>query len=359
MKKKRKNMVIIIISIVIVLLITGGIYAYLTDTDQKTNVFTQGSVKISITEPNWNQTNGQDIRPGNVINKDPQINNIGKNDAYVYMRVEQPLVEQMTGANGPLFSYTANSGWTLLKSEECANPPKVISIYYYNTALAKNTSTTKLFNNVTVQNFGQNAAISGIKDMEITGYAIQTRNLPNGTTIANAYDTYFANAENNSCNSKAIYRWSTSQWGFQQDISSFTEGTDYVTNKLELTNMNTLANKFYLKYYIDNENKVSNNFICFIVSPTLVQTNPGMKVGDYCIEMSDNKYASNAKTIYEAFGSYCSTNPYTEALPQYYFTCTATGLEVSTSRSWNHTAKDSNGNKCFYYEDGITWCEEH
>ena len=357
---KKKSLIISIIVILIVLVVTGGIYAYLTDTDQKTNVFTQGSVKISITEPNWNPSNAQSIRPGNVINKDPQINNIGKNDAYVYMRVEQPLVEQMTGANGSLFSYTTNSGWTLLKSEECSSPPKVISVYYYNTALAKNTSTTKLFNNVTVQNFGQNAAISGIKDMEITAYAIQTRNLPNGTTIANAYDTYFANAENNSCNSKAIYRWSTTQWSYYQNISSFTEGTDYVTNKLDLTNMNALASKSYLKYYVGSNNVISNTYICFIVSHTLAQANPGMTEGEYCIEIinsDDNNYIANAKTIYNAFGTNCSTNPYISPLSQY-FECSVNGLEVRTSSAYHSWAGESNNINCVYIDDGLTACND-
>ena len=82
MKKKKKTIVkILCIIIAIVILITGGIFAYLTSTDHKTNIFTVGSIKISLTEPNWNPSNAQDFLPGDTISKDPKINNIGKNSA--------------------------------------------------------------------------------------------------------------------------------------------------------------------------------------------------------------------------------------------------------------------------------------
>ena len=348
MKKNRKNIIIIIITIVIVLLITGGIYAYLTDRDQATNVFTQGSVKISITEPNWNQTNGEDIRPGNTINKDPQINNIGKNEAYVYIKVEQPIVDLMTGGSSPLFSYTTNSGWTLLKTEECLDPNSSTSIYSYNTALAKNTSTSKLFNNITVNNFDQNS--TGIKDMVITGYAVQTRNLPSGTTVANAYNTYFGSSNNTTCTSKEIYRFATRNLAIGDNISSLTIGTDYVTDKSQVTSMGTNASRYYLKHKVTN-NIVTKSYVCFNVTAAMVTTYGGMTAGEYCLEggVGTTAYTRNRNTLTKAFGpSHCIdfTNTYNCSVSELQSNADNTGYVIAALGT----------NYCDVHADGDSDC---
>ena len=203
MKKKRKNIITLIaIFVAVGILITGGILAYLTDTNQKTNVFTVGSIKINLTEANWNSTNGQDIIPGDVISKDPKIDNVGKNSAYVYMKVEQPNVTLSTG-EGPLFDYTPNTGWTLLGTNQNQGCPTTTSVYYYNTALSSNSSTTTLFDEVTINDFTD---LTDTYPMEIvvTGYAIQSSYLPNGTTIQSAYNTYFSNSGLASCDAPII-----------------------------------------------------------------------------------------------------------------------------------------------------------
>ena len=344
MKKKYKKIIITFIVIIIVLIVTGGVYAYLTHTDQKTNVFTQGSVKISITEPNWNSTNGSNIRPGNVINKDPQINNIGKNEAYVYIKVEQPIVDLMTGTNGSLFSYTTNSGWTLLKTEECLDPNVATSIYYYNTALAKNTSTSKLFNSVTVNNYSQNFT-PGSKDMVITGYAIQTRNLPSGTTIANAYNTYFGSSNNTTCNSKNIYRFATSNLAIGDNISSLTSGTDYVTDKSQLTNMNTNASRYYIKHKVTN-NVITNSYVCFNVTSAMVTANAGMTAGEYCLEggVGNTAYTTNRNILTKAFGpTHCTdfTNTYN---------CSVSGLQSNAAET-GYVIAANGSNHCDVHAD--------
>ena len=92
----------------------SGIFAYLTDFETKENKFTIGNVDIELLEPAWeiiyddpatedvDEDNGVDkdkngipdfaenIVPGQVIAKDPQIKNIGANDAYVFMLVDIP-----------------------------------------------------------------------------------------------------------------------------------------------------------------------------------------------------------------------------------------------------------------------------
>ena len=189
MKKKKSNLIVVIIVTILIFTIVGGIVAYLTDSDSKTNVFTLGKVKIKLMEDNWNPNNGMNVTPGEVISKDPAIENIGSNSAYVYMKVTQPVVDLDNGEIGPLFTYSTNNGWTLLETKDCGNST-VSSVYYYNTALSGNSSTSKLFNNVTIGNYNQDTTDS-IKDMVITGFAIQSSNLPSGTTIQSAYNSYF------------------------------------------------------------------------------------------------------------------------------------------------------------------------
>ena len=186
-KKKTKKILSILIA-AFAIIITGGVIAYLTDTDTATNTFTVGSVSIELTEANWNATNAQNVTPGQVINKDPAITNTGNNSAYVYLKVEEPIVALSAGGSASLISYTKNSGWTQL-STNTASGIKT-TVFYYNNALAAGTSTSKLFNNVTVAEFDQ-STVNGSKNVVVTAYAIQSTGLPSGTTVQNAYATYF------------------------------------------------------------------------------------------------------------------------------------------------------------------------
>ena len=351
----KKKFIITIIIITIVVIVTGGIYAYLTDTDQKTNVFTQGSVKISLTEPNWNPANATDLRPGNTIAKDPQINNIGKNDAYVYIKVEQPLVELMNNTKSPLFSYSTNTGWTLLGDNSSqTNCPVRTSVYYYSTALAKNTSTSKLFNNVTVNNFSQ-LYIQQLgldnSNMKITGYAIQTRNLPNGTTIQNAYNTYFDNSGIGECDIDSIYRWSeNNELHIGDDISSLIEGTDYVIDKSQVTSLNSNASKYFLKHDIYNS-KVYNSYVCFNITSQMATTNTGMTQGEYCLVGGDGgtAYTTNKSILTTAFGSTKCTDSSTG------YDCSVSGLLAgSVADGYVYAAGDNHG--CDVNSSGASLC---
>ena len=96
----------------------SGTYAFFTDGDVKTNEFTVGSVQIDEQEPHWNP--GEDLDkdgkpdrdqtvPKQEFYKDPQIKNIGKNRAFIFMK----LVSKTTVARRTMFS----SGATMLKAQ--------------------------------------------------------------------------------------------------------------------------------------------------------------------------------------------------------------------------------------------------
>ena len=197
----------------------SGIFAYLTDVDTASNKFTVGQVKIELQEPNWDEaddTNNNDIpdyaeniAPNATIKKDPQVKNIGKNDAYIYLKVTVPaksiITAQSDGTlvnNGvaqptPLFTYTTNENWSEISSKRATNTNATTGeiesytyVYYYNEKVAPNTTTGTLFDSVTFANVIEKQIDSTEQQIDIEAYAIQVDNLPADTTIAKAYDIY-------------------------------------------------------------------------------------------------------------------------------------------------------------------------
>lgn len=199
----------------------AGIMAYLTDVDTATNTLTTGEVTIDLQEPLWDagtDANDNDIpdfaeniTPNATVTKDPQVKNTGKNNAYIYLKVTVPAKEVITAnANGTLanngeatatqlFTYELadNSKWVLIPGESGANvnstTNKVESytyVYYYNEAVEPNATTDKLFTEVKYANVIEGQNDNATVDIDIQAYAIQSDNLPSGTTIPGAYTIY-------------------------------------------------------------------------------------------------------------------------------------------------------------------------
>ena len=146
-----------------------------------------GSIKIELQESNWNPSTGQNVLPGQPINKDPKINNIGRNAAYVYIKVVNPIVQLDNGSSGVLFNYTTNSGWTQLDQvEQCGYRA---TTYYYNTALNPSSSTTTLFDTVTINDYSSDVDDNQVLD--IYGYGIQSTYLATGSTVESIFTGAF------------------------------------------------------------------------------------------------------------------------------------------------------------------------
>ncbi|MPQ42621.1 BsaA family SipW-dependent biofilm matrix protein [Clostridium tarantellae] len=92
MEKKnehRKNIVplLLVIFFVSLILLVGGTYAWFSNAQNKSNKFTLGEIKHEIVE-NFNaQGPAEDILPGEVVNKDVWIHNLGKSDALLRVKV--------------------------------------------------------------------------------------------------------------------------------------------------------------------------------------------------------------------------------------------------------------------------------
>ena len=213
--KKKWLIILTFIAIVVAAIAGVGIWAYLTDTESATNIFTVGKVDITLTEPRWDEDNAKNITAKSKIAKDPTVKNVGANDAYVYLKVKVPKVTLKDGdtAKVPLFTYQVNSGWSELEGKTVDADSYIEKVYYYNQndgILAKNGETPALFNEVQVANItsdttyttdsGETKRLAEATDykleqaIEINAYAIQTNNLPEGrNTVQKAYNVILGN----------------------------------------------------------------------------------------------------------------------------------------------------------------------
>jgi predicted ribosomally synthesized peptide with SipW-like signal peptide len=213
----KKNRTIIAAVVLLLVLAVGGAVAYFTDSEQKTNTFTIGSVDITLTEDGWdaladNNNNdipdaAEDMMPGESVTKDPLINNVStKNPAYVFIKVVVPCTTIVAPAttSEEIFTYTVNAGWTELSSAAvaCTSGENATHVYYYGsngtlTQLDKAansstpTSTTNpLFSTISLRStLKGNEGLTDQKQVVITGYGIQTTGL-SSTTPADVWANF-------------------------------------------------------------------------------------------------------------------------------------------------------------------------
>lgn len=188
----KKNRKLLVIAMVVVLAF-GAFAAYFTSTDTATNTWTVGQVKIDLVEPEYDESDTEDITPNQELPKDPQIVNEGVNDAFVFIKVEIPkadvIVADQDGTKGAkavqeLFAYEWDDAWTLVDSDTSgANSNTYILAYGGDdacTALANGNTTTPVFKDgkITFVNVieGQDLELSTLT-IPVEAYAIQTTDL--------------------------------------------------------------------------------------------------------------------------------------------------------------------------------------
>ena len=197
-----KKKVLIAAFVLALVLSIGGVLAYFSDSETKTNTFTVGKVRIELNETAWDAT-GQaaagSVLPNQMIDKNPTIKNTGNNAAYVFIKVSIPkanvTIEAQDGSGSttsPQQLFTLinssnaagiNSGWELVSSDTTgANTNEYIYSYSSGgtmTPLATGATTTNpLFNKIQFVNAQEGWGIEGQNyNVVVTGYAIQTENL--------------------------------------------------------------------------------------------------------------------------------------------------------------------------------------
>lgn len=200
-RNNKKNFIIALAMMLVVLI--GGVMAYFTSTDSVKNTFAVGKVKIDLAEPNW--VAPTNITPNQAIIKDPQIKNIGANDAYVFLKVTVPKASVSTVAQDGTVSEAAvhqllqlnnvtnknavwsgtdsiNSTWVQV-GEKTTTDDAYVYVFAYGSAqactkLAKDATTSNLFDSVTFINAAEGQSLEGKSlDINIEAFGIQTDNI--------------------------------------------------------------------------------------------------------------------------------------------------------------------------------------
>lgn len=208
---KNKKKPVFAAMLVLTILITGAL-AILTDTDSAKNIFTVGNVDIEILEPNWVESDAQEIVPKQEIVKDPLIKNTGENNAYVYIGLWVPKLDGVkittdepqddgtylkTENDFELFNYVVNNGWTELTQYRSQDPEQSYNyyLYAYDTALAPKTQSGSLFDKVVVKDLvsGFETLLPEYSNIVVQGFAIQSDFYNNEATDAESAWTLFVN----------------------------------------------------------------------------------------------------------------------------------------------------------------------
>lgn len=176
-----------------------GVFAYLIDTDYKTNVFTLGeglSGKVTLTEPSWVENNAKDILPLDVLAKDPTITNNSEINVYGFITVDVPTANvsineenglESAEAERELFTYSVNAGWKEVTTEN--HPSSVTHVYAYagdtNMTAITPTASQTLFDEVTLINIAEGNTTEGsTQNIKVKSYAIQADGLTDTTPSA-------------------------------------------------------------------------------------------------------------------------------------------------------------------------------
>lgn len=258
MKKKRTIITLAACGLIVAMSIMGTI-AYLTDQTSATNSFTFGDVKVDTLEPDWDTTdedgNGvpdvaEFVVPNQQIPKSVQAENVGINDAIVFIKITVPLetvtrvsdngqaelrVNLPDGTLGSLIRDTKlqevfyfqmkgdsintennhfDENWVNLPEEEigyegAGGPTEYLDltntkvyegkvrtyVFGYNKRIAEGEKTTTLFDKVQIKNVIENEVTPGaVKNIEVETYSIQADNIVNAdgaidTTGTLSHDT--------------------------------------------------------------------------------------------------------------------------------------------------------------------------
>lgn len=190
MEKKKK---IVLGMAVSGIAIFGSSLAFFTSTETITNDFTAGSINTVLHEEKWEALADTDhndipdmaemITPLKVIPKDPKVENIGLNPAWIYLETRVPVKDIITadddGNRNPmseteLFIFNADlENWTLLSKAIDDESKEAVYVYGYNKILDPGQTTSPLFeevkfcNVIEAQGLEQTEQVITVKQMAI------------------------------------------------------------------------------------------------------------------------------------------------------------------------------------------------
>jgi len=228
----------------------GGTMAYLTDSEQTTNTFTIGKVKIDVQEPGWDTTDknnnnipdkAEDVVPNQELAKNPLIENTGSNSAVVFLKVTVPTkyVTQVADAqNQERNNFDAN--WQELVDEEVQDTGATASkdgvrtyVFGYKTKLLKGQKTSSLFDKIQMKNVIEDEILpDSANDIKVEGFAIQSEEIldKTGKDLTDELTT---------ANLKTIYDIFIKQGTSYDAAHGTTTGHDYSGNEKDANTNNS------------------------------------------------------------------------------------------------------------------------
>lgn len=204
----------------------GGIAyygAYLTDQEKVTNTITYGSVETELEEPNWPGNGTPEVlntMPNQEIQKNPQVENVGKNSAITFLVMEVPVKnvtmvtdEGKKGEKKPqevfFFKDDADSAakhennfeanWIELTSKESNNSATQTEgtrtyVFAYKSKLAPGAKTTPIFDKIQIKNIIEGELTSS-SSIGIKSYSIQDSYILDSTGTDITADLNLSNLE--------------------------------------------------------------------------------------------------------------------------------------------------------------------
>ena len=105
----------------------------------------------------------------------------------------------------------------------------------------------------------------------------------------------------------------------------------------------TRTHNFFLRHILNNNDVVTESYVGFVITPTMVTNNAGLTAGTYYLKLDDsaNIYADNVTVLESAFGTsggYCFDNTS-------WFRCNITGLETVVYQDFVYV-RDGLGSRC-------------
>ncbi|MCQ2546505.1 MAG: SipW-dependent-type signal peptide-containing protein [Clostridia bacterium] len=199
LEKRKTGKNILVACAVAAIMLVGGASAYFTATDEAENTWTVGSVDIDLQEPNYDDSDTENITPNQELDKDPQVENTGTNDAFIFVKFTIPKANVSTAnENGvvnesqlqELFTYSINDGWSLVTSSENSDGNTYVYAYAAGgecTALSADDTTPVLFTdgkikfkNIVEGQLGESVTIP------VYAYGIQTSDITANDSTAPA-----------------------------------------------------------------------------------------------------------------------------------------------------------------------------
>lgn len=168
----KKNLPAVLAAAMVFTAASGTSYAFLTHSvGSLVNKFTPGSIEVDLTEKSWDETKARNLLPRDVVSKDPVATNTGKNDSWIFLRVDIPVknirtVDETTKrksafADTELFTFEADDGWELVSHEVSGGYAHYV--YGYKQVVKPGASTTALFDEVKLVNYLEGDLDKGTK----------------------------------------------------------------------------------------------------------------------------------------------------------------------------------------------------